>query len=120
MSNVATISSILSTDNATAAATLLNTPSNKVSILGNMVLINGTTVQIVGASSGSFVQTAPITAAIQPSQTKVLVDSNAVLLQGDKTAQTTITLTDASSGATMTLPVTAEIANANQTKVSVS
>lgn len=108
----------LTTDNATAKATIIDTPSIKVKAEGKGVYKTPLKVQVEGATQGSFTQTAPSTGTIISTAKKVKADNILVILEGDKTnTPVQCPATDPNTGATTTIPVTVTIQAAGQTKV---
>lgn len=118
MKAIANANCILTTDNPTAQAIILDAPSVKVMAGGAGVYKSPLNVQVVGATSGSFTQTAPMQGVIISSATKVLADNMLVILEGDKTQVPVMCpATDPSTGATMTIPVNVSVQSAGQVKV---
>ena len=108
----------LTTDNATAQATIIDTPSIKVKAEGKGVYKTPLTVQVVGATQGSFTQTAPSTGTIESTAQKVKADNVFVILEGDKTnTPVQCIATEPSTGATTIIMVTVTVQQAGQTKV---
>lgn len=117
---IATASCVVITDNATAQAVIITPPSVKVKAQSPCYF--GTLqVQVMGATQGSFAQTAPMMGAIMPTATKVKSTEGFAVLEGDKTtAPVMCPATDPSTGATMTIPVTVTIQAAGQVKATAS
>ena len=108
----------LTTDNATAQATIIDSSSVKVKAGGKGVYKTPLTVQVVGATQGNFAQTAPSTGTIESTAQKVKAENILVILEGDKTnTPVQCPATDPSTGATTTIPVTVTVQAAGQTKV---
>ena len=108
----------LTTDNAAAQATIIDTPSMKVKAEGKGVYKTPLTVQVVGATQGNFVQTAPSVGTIESTAQKVKAENILVILESDKTnTPVQCPAADPSTGATTTIPVTVTVQAAGQTKV---
>ncbi|MEI0448300.1 hypothetical protein R4J03_14745 [Brachyspira intermedia] len=108
----------LTTDNATAQATIIDTPSMKVKAESKGVYKTPLTVQVIGATQGNFAQTAPSTGTIESTAQKVKAENILVILEGDKTnTPVQCPATDPSTGATTTISVTVTVQTAGQTKV---
>ena len=108
----------LTTDNATAQATIIDTPSIKVKAEGKGVYKTPLKVQVTGATQGSFTQTAPSVGTIESTAQKVKAENILVILEGDKTnTPVQCPATDPNTGATTTIPVTVTVQAAGQTKV---
>ena len=108
----------LTTNNATAQATIIDTPSMKVKAEGKGVYKTPLKVQVMGATQGNFVQTDPSTGTIESTAQKVKAENILVILEGDKTnTPVQCPATDPSTGATTTIPVTVTVQAAGQTKV---
>lgn len=108
----------LTTDNATAQAAIIDSPSIKVKAEGKGVYKTPLTVQVVGATQGSFIQTAPSTGTIESTAQKVKAESILVILEGDKTnTPVQCPASDPNTGATTTITVTVTVQSAGQTKV---
>ncbi|MEI0526051.1 hypothetical protein R4K54_09015 [Brachyspira murdochii] len=108
----------LTTDNATAQATIIDSPSVKVKAGGKGVYKTPLKVQVAGATQGSFTQTAPSVGNIESTAQKVKADNILVILEGDKTNMPVqCPATDPSTGATTTIMVTVTVQQAGQTKV---
>lgn len=116
MAYLATLGCILTTDNPTAQAQIQTPPSSKVLIDGSGVYKGILTILINGASSGSMVQTAPITTTLTGTSKKVFVENEPCVLVGDKSVVATIPVTDPASGSSGTVPVTVTI-QSSQIKV---
>ena len=118
MKNIAVEDCTLTTDNATAKATIIDAPSTKVKAEGKGVYKTPLKVKVEGATQGSFTQTAPSTGTIISTAKKVKADNILVILEGDKTnTPVQCPATDPNTGATTTIPVTVTIQAAGQTKV---
>lgn len=108
----------LITDNATAQATIIDTPSMKVKAESKGVYKTPLKVQVMGATQGSFVQTAPSIGNIESTAQKVKAENILVILEGDKTnTPVQCPATDPNTGATTTIPVSVTVQQAGQTKV---
>ena len=107
----------LTTDNATAQATIIDSPSVKVKAGGNGVYKTPLTVQVVGATQGNFAQTAPSTGTIESTAQKVKAENILVILEGDKTNTPVQCPASDPNGATITISVTVTVQQAGQTKV---
>lgn len=108
----------LTTDNATAQATITDSPSAKVMAESKGVYKTPLNVQVMGATQGNFAQTAPATTTIISTATKVMAEGSLVILEGDKSQMPAMCpATDPSTGATMTIPVNVTVQSAGQTKV---
>ena len=104
----------LTTDNATAKATIIDAPSTKVKAEGKGVYKTPLKVH----TQGSFTQTAPSTGTIISTAKKVKADNVLVILEGDKTnTPVQCPASEPNTGATTTIPVTVTIQAAGQTKV---
>lgn len=107
------------TDNSTAQVKITGTPSNIIKCSGLQVWFDKIAITVIGATLGNFSQTAPANGDIIASSTKVKSNNKYAVLVGDKTLQPIMcSATDASTGATMTIPVTVTVVDASQTKVS--
>ena len=108
----------LTTDNAAAQATIIDSPSVKVKAGGKGVYKTPLKVQVTGATQGNFAQTAPSVGNIESTAQKVKADNVLVILEGDKTnTPVQCPATDPSTGATTTIMVTVTVQQAGQTKV---
>lgn len=107
----------LTTDNATAQATIIDTPSIKVKAGGKGVYKTPLKVQVAGATQGSFTQTAPSVGSIESTAQKVKADNVFVILEGDKTNTPVQCPASDPNGATTTISVTVTVQQAGQTKV---
>ena len=108
----------LTTDNDTAQATIIDSPSMKVKTEGKGVYKTPLQVQVMGATQGNFVQTAPSVGTIENTAQKVKAENILVILESDKTnTPVQCPATDPSTGATTTISVTVTIQAAGQTKV---
>lgn len=116
MAYLATLGCVLTTDNTKAQAQIQTPPSKKVLIDGNGVYKGTLTIQINNASSGSMIQTAPITTTLTGTSKKIFVEDEPCVLVGDKSVVATVPVTDSSSGLSGTVPVTVTI-QSSQTKV---
>lgn len=113
---IATMSCVLTTDNATAQATIITPPSQKVKASA-FCYFGVLQVQVVGAMQGNLVQNAPMVGVIQPTATKVKSFEGFAVLEGDKTtAPVMCPAIDTSSGAAGVIPVTVTIQSAGQVK----
>lgn len=118
---IANMSCVLTTDNATAQATIITPPSTKVKAGGAFCYFGVLQVQVVGATQGSMVQNAPMVGTIMPTATKVKSLEGFAVLEGDKTAAPVICpAIDTSSGAPATISVSVTIQSAGQVKVNAS
>ena len=119
MAYIAVQGCTLTTDNATAQALITDSPSAKVMAGGLGVYVSPLNIQVLGATQGSFTQTAPMTGTIESTAQKVKADGAFVILEGDKTSSPVqCSATDTSSGATAVIAVTVTVQSAGQTKVS--
>lgn len=107
----------LTTDNATAQATIIDSPSVKVKAGGKGVYKTPLKVQVAGATQGSFTQTAPSVGSIESTAQKVKADNVFVILEGDKTNTPVQCPASDPNGATTTISVTVTVQQAGQTKV---
>ena len=107
----------LTTDNVTAQATIIDSPSVKVKAESNGVYKTPLTVQVVGATQGNFAQTAPSTGTIESTAQKVKAENILVILEGDKTNTPVQCPASDPNGATTTISVTVTVQQAGQTKV---
>ena len=108
----------LTTDNATAQATIIDSPSMKVKAGGKVVYKTPLKVQVAGATQGNFVQTTPSIGAIESTAQKVKAENILVILEGDKTnTPVQCPAIDPTTGATTGIPVTVTLQSAGQTKV---
>ena len=107
----------LTTDNATAQATIIDTPSMKVKAESKGVYKTPLTVQVVGATQGNFAQTASSVGNIESTAQKVKADNILVILEGDKTNTPVQCPASDPNGATTTISVTVTVQQAGQTKV---
>ena len=117
---IATMSCVLTTDNATAQAVIMTPPSTKVKASA-FCYFGVLQVQVMGATQGTLVQTAPMVGVIQPTATKVKSYEGVAVLEGDKTtAPVMCPAVDSSSGAAGVIAVTVTIQSAGQVKASAS
>lgn len=107
----------LTTDNATAQAQVTGVPSIKVKAGGKGIYKDKLTVQVTAASEGAFQQTAPVTTVIDTTATKIKVEGEIVLLEGDKSNTPAMCVCADPYGTTKIVPVTVTIHQAGQTKV---
>ena len=108
----------LTTDNAAAQAIIIDSPSMKVKAEGKGVYKTPLTVQVIGATQGNFVQTAPSIGTIESTAQKVKAENILVILEGDKTnTPVQCPAIDPNTGATTAIPVTVTVQAAGQTKV---
>ena len=107
----------LTTDNAAAQATIIDSPSVKVKAGGNGVYKTPLKVQVAGATQGNFAQTAPSVGNIESTAQKVKADNVLVILEGDKTNTPVQCPASDPNGATTTISVTVTVQQAGQTKV---
>ena len=107
----------LTTDNATAQATIIDSSSVKVKAGGKGVYKTPLKVQVAGATQGSFTQTAPSVGSIESTAQKVKADNVFVILEGDKTNTPVQCPASDPNGATTTIMVTVTVQQAGQTKV---
>ena len=115
---IAVLGCTLTTDNATAQATITDSPSAKVMAESKGVYKTPLNVQVIGATQGSFAQTAPATTTIISTATKVMADGSLVILEGDKSQKPAMCpATDASTGTTTIISVNVTVQVAGQTKV---
>lgn len=107
-----------STDNATAQATITGILQGKVKCGGLQAWFDKVDITVNGASQGNFVQTAPANGSIIATATKVSSNNKKAVLLGDKNITPILcAAVDASTGATITIPVTVTIIDAGQNKV---
>ena len=114
---IANQSMVLTTDNLTAVATVITPPSTKVKASGGFIYLNNTTVQIVGATQGTYVQTVPVSGDLISTATKVKSESKFVLLEGDETAPIQTTLQNTVNPFdSIVIPIVVTIQSAGQVK----
>lgn len=118
MKKIAVVGCKLTTDNATATAEIVDSPSQKVNINKNGVYITPLTVIVSGATQGGFSQTSPVFAKIISSAEKVKVDNKLVILEGDKTQTPAQCPAVDSNGSQITILVNVIIQSAGQEKIS--
>ncbi len=95
--------------------TVQGTQATKVKAQGQAVLTMPCNIMISGYVMGSFTQTAPVVATIQPTGAKVRGMMQQVILEGDMSSPVTITGMIGQSAGTMV--DTFKISNAGQMKV---
>ncbi|MDA0065078.1 hypothetical protein OFS07_02110 [Brachyspira hyodysenteriae] len=118
MKPVAVQGCTLITDNDTAQATIIDTPSIKVKAEGKGVYKTPLKVQVMGATQGNFVQTAPSVGTIESTAQKVKAENILVILEGDKTnTPVQCPATDPEYWSNYCNPVTVTVQSAGQTKV---
>lgn len=118
MAYIATQSCILVTDNTTAQAKITSLPESNIKINDTPIYCAPLTGVISGASQGSMVQTAPISFTIQAKQiVGVKANDKSIVGMGDASEPVMITVTDSSSGASATIPVTVTVQDAGQNVV---
>lgn len=114
---IAVLGCTLSTNNATARASIIDMPSAKALINNNGIYKTPLKVQVVGASQGSFTQTAPAIGNIISTAKKVKAENILVILEGDKTDIAVQCPAINPDGATTIISVTVKIEKAGQNKV---
>lgn len=114
---IAVLGCTLTTDNATAQATITDSPSAKVMAESKGVYKTPLKVQVAGATQGNFAQTAPSVGNIESTAQKVKADNILVILEGDKTNTPVQCPATDPNGATTTISVTVTVQQAGQTKV---
>ncbi len=108
---------VLVNDNPTAQAQIITPASMKVQAGGKGAYFGPLQVQVMGATSGDFVQTAPAVGTINPSAQKCASEGKNAVLEGDSSATSPAMCNLVNSvGVPMVLPVTTTIQMAGQTQ----
>lgn len=118
MAYIATQSCILVTDNDTAQTKITSSPESNIKINNTPIYCAPLKGTISGASQKSMVQAAPVPFTIQAKQIiGVKANNKGIIGMGDASEPVMIKVTDPSSGASATIPVTVTVQDAGQTVV---
>ena len=116
---IATTACVLLTDAQVATCSITTPPSTKVMAGGNPCYSGSIDVLITGAIQGGLTQTAPATATIIGTSTKVMIEGKPAVLEGDKSLPVVINA-QTPDQKPITFPLTVSIISAGQVKATAS